>query len=85
MIFELILYLTFGVTLVYGFYKWSTINKDYFTPRNLKVVKFPFSSGNVLSLLAQRNRPKDFLDDIYYQFPDEKYVFLDADGKKKRN
>ena len=72
---ELIFY-TFvgGLVLIYAFYKWATVNKDYFSKRHMKQLDPTFLVGNTFGLFAKRYVPTYFIDSIYYRFPNEKYV-----------
>lgn len=60
--------------LFYIFYKWATVNNDYFAKRHMKYLEPRFLVGNTLGLLTLQYIPLDFFDSIYYRFPNEKYV-----------
>lgn len=71
---ESIFYILISVTVCYAFYKWATINNNYFEKRNLKHLKPKFLFGNTIGLFMNRYRPADFVNSIYYRFPKEKCV-----------
>ena len=74
---ELIFYTLFGgIVLIYAFYKWATVNKDYFSKRRIKQLEPTFLVGNTFGLFANRYDPTEFFDSIYYRFSKEKYVYL---------
>lgn len=70
---ELIYYVL--VSAIYAFYKWATVNKDYFSTRGISHLKPKFLIGNTFGLLSKQYKPTEFLDSIYYRFPNEKYVY----------
>lgn len=73
---ELIFYTLIGVTVCYTFYKWATINNEYFTKRNLKHIKPRFLFGNTIGLFTNRYTPADYTNSIYVRFPKEKFVIF---------
>lgn len=75
MFLEYLLFLIFGVICVYAVHKWATINKDYFVIRKIKALKPVFLFGNTGGLFTKQYRPIDFMDSIYYELPNEKYVY----------
>lgn len=75
MCFELYLfYISVSGILFYAFYKWATVNKDYFTKRRMKQLQPLFLVGNTFGFFAKRYVPTEFFDSIYYRFPNEKYA-----------
>lgn len=60
--------------MCYAFYKWATINNNYFEKRNLKHLKPNFLFGNTIGLFMNRYRPADYINSIYNRFPNEKFV-----------
>lgn len=75
MIWEFLLYLIFGAPyLVYVFYKWASANNEYFVGRKLKALKPVFLLGNTGGLFTKQYRPNEWMDSIYYKYPEEKYV-----------
>lgn len=62
--FELLL---FVLLISYLFYKWATINNDFFSQRNVKHLKPKFlvgnNEGNITSI--------DFAMKVYESYPDE--------------
>lgn len=71
---DLLLYAFVGGILLYAFHKWATVNEDYFAKRKMKYLDPKFLVGNTLGLFTLRYIPSEFLDSIYYRFPNEKYV-----------
>lgn len=71
MMFEILSYTLIGVTLIYAFYKWVTINKNYFAIRKIKALEPVFFFGNTGGLFQHQYRPNDYLDIIYYAHPNE--------------
>lgn len=67
--------LLFGTAIAYYLYKWSTKNKDYFVERNLKSMKQKFPIGNTMGLFLNQYTPSGFMDKLYYEYPNEKYVY----------
>lgn len=74
MLLDLLLYAVVSGILFYVFYKWATVNRDYFSKRRMKQMTPTFLVGNTFGLFAKRHVPKDFIDSIYYRYPNEKYV-----------
>lgn len=60
--------------LLYAFYKWATLNNNYFDIRNIKHLEPKFLIGNATGLFFKRYAPRDFMEMLYYRFPKEKYV-----------
>lgn len=73
MLSELLFYTIISGTLFYLFYKWATVNKEYFVKRKLKHFEPKFLIGNMLGLFLKQHRPAEFMDSLYYRFPKEKY------------
>ncbi|XP_055297251.1 probable cytochrome P450 9f2 [Sitodiplosis mosellana] len=76
MLAELLFYAIISGTLFYIFYKWATINREYFVKRKLKHVEPNFLIGNLLGLFLKRHRPAEFMDSLYYRYPNEKLIGL---------
>lgn len=71
MIAELLL---FGVTLLlsYAFYKWATLNNDYFERRKIKYSKPSFLIGTTGSaFFGNRDTAAEFAQKLYDAFPNE--------------
>lgn len=75
---ELVFYALICVTVSYAFYKWATMNNDYFKERNLKYLKPKFLVGNTLGLFLNRYEPFNYINKIYFrkEFKNEKYEDL---------
>lgn len=76
MLSELLFYTLTSGTLFYVLYKWATKNREYFAKRNLKHLKPRFLIGNTTGLFLKRYTPENFIDQLYYSFPKEKYVSI---------
>lgn len=61
---------------LYAFYKWATVNSDYFAKKNLKHLKLNFLVGNTAGLFLKQYNLPEFFDSIYNRYPDEKYVYF---------
>lgn len=61
-------------TLSYIFYKWATLNENYFQKRNINYMQQKSLNGNTLGLFWRRYTPAEFFDSIYHRFSKEKYV-----------
>lgn len=72
---ELVFYGLIGGTLLYAFYKWATVNRDYFVKRKIKHLNPNFLIGNTSGLFFKRHTPADYMNSIYFRYPNEKYVF----------
>lgn len=55
----------------YAFYKWATINNDYFKKRNIKFKKPHFFVGNTGGKFSNKYNAADFSQILYQSFPDE--------------
>lgn len=60
--------------ILYAFYKWATINNDYFARRNIKYQKPTFLVGNNGGTLLNKYTAAEFVQLIYQSFPKEPYV-----------
>lgn len=58
--------LLFAILISYLFYKWATINNDFFKQRNIKHFKPKFLLGNLEDMPAT-----DFAQKYYQAFPEE--------------
>jgi hypothetical protein len=56
----------------YLFYKWGTSTFDYFEKRGIAFNKPKFLVGSRLGMILRQNTMIDFLNEIYYEFPNEK-------------
>lgn len=66
-------YFLLGIPLLYLFYKWATINKKYFANRNVKSLRNPLPIfGHTGGAFFGRHRFHEFVDSVYYQYPEEK-------------
>ena len=57
--------------IAFAFYKWATLNNDYFEIRNLKYMKPNFLVGNTGGLFFNRYTATGFAQKLYQAFPDE--------------
>lgn len=71
---EYIFYMLGSGTLLYVFYKWATVNNDYFVKRNIKHIKPTFLVGHTMGWLLRRYTPDEFMNWLYYYFPNERYT-----------
>lgn len=72
-------YLMLSVILMYYLYKYVTVHANYFFKQNLKFVKPRFLFGHTIWLILRQYTPANFIDSIYYSFPNEKYVLILSD------
>lgn len=70
MISELVL-LTAVVLILYSFYKWITLNDNYFQRQNVKHLKPRFLVGNTAGMYFNKIDPVEFGLQLYNAFPDE--------------
>lgn len=67
------LLLPLGISLIlYGIYKWITLNNDYFEKRGIQHMKPTFALGNTGAFFMRQYRSSDFMQNLYRQFPDKK-------------
>lgn len=57
--------------IAYAFYKWATVNNDFFEKRNVKYLKPNFLVGNTGGLFFNRYRAPEFAQKMYNAFPNE--------------
>lgn len=57
--------------IAFAFYKWATLNNDYFLKRNLKYLKPKFLVGNTGGLFLNKYTAPEFAQKLYKAFPDE--------------
>ncbi|XP_031624489.1 probable cytochrome P450 9f2 [Contarinia nasturtii] len=57
--------------LIYAFYKWATINNDFFERRNIKYMKPKFLVGNVSGTYINKYTGAEFANELYQAFPNE--------------
>lgn len=67
---ELLLILSFSLIL-YAFYKWATINNDYFERRNIKYMKPKFLVGNTGGAYVKKYTGAEYATRLYQAFPNE--------------
>lgn len=67
---ELVLAVAIG-SLAYAFYKWATINNDYFKRRGIKSMNPTFLIGNMSTQFLKRITAVEFAQQIYNRFPEE--------------
>lgn len=66
------IFLFVAIALVlYAFYKWATINNDFFKKRNLKYLTPKFLFGNTGGLFFNQYSGAEFCDMMYEAFPNE--------------
>lgn len=66
------LFLVASVSLIlYAFYKWATINNDFFERRNIKYKKPTFLIGNNIGASINKYTGAEFSHKLYQAFPDE--------------
>lgn len=70
MIGEILLFAAISL-ISYAFYKWATINNDFFEHRNIKFMKPKFLVGNTGGLFFNRYTAIAFAQKLYQAFPDE--------------
>lgn len=56
-----------------AFYKWATLNNDFFKKRNMKYIRPTFLFGSTGGLVFNQYTPPQFLQGIYEVFPNESY------------
>lgn len=60
--------------ILYGIYKYVTLNNDYFQKRGIVHMKPSFLFGNMGKFLFRRATPYEFANEIYTTFPRQKLV-----------
>lgn len=70
MLGEVVLFAALSL-IAYAFYKWATLNNDYFEKRNLKHMKPNFLIGNTAGLFFNKYTAVTFAQRLYQAFPDE--------------
>ncbi|XP_031627729.1 probable cytochrome P450 9f2 [Contarinia nasturtii] len=73
MLSDLLFHILIGIVL-YLFYKWATINNDYFVKRKILHLDSVFLVGNTFELFLMRSYPAKWLESVYYRFPKEKII-----------
>lgn len=62
-----------GIALiVYAFYKWATLNDNYWAEKNVKFLKPYFLVGNTGGFWTNRYNIYDYISMLYNSFPNEK-------------
>ncbi|XP_055306358.1 uncharacterized protein LOC129570685 [Sitodiplosis mosellana] len=93
MIGEILLFAAISL-ISYAFYKWATINNDFFERRNIKYLKPRFLVGNTGGLFFNKYTAAAFSQKLYQAFPDEsiygmfdfrvpQYILRDPEAIKK--
>lgn len=67
---ELVLFAAI-LLLSYAFYKWATLNNDYFERRNIKYMKPSFLIGSTGVAFSNKYSAVEFAQRLYNAFPDE--------------
>lgn len=67
---ELLLLVAFSV-FSYAFYKWATLNDDYFEKRNIKHLKPKFLIGNTGEQYVKKATFYSFTEKLYNEFSNE--------------
>lgn len=57
--------------ILYAFYKWATINNDYFERRNIKYMKPTFLIGNMIDVYLNKYTGAEYSYKLYKTFPNE--------------
>lgn len=57
--------------IAFAFYKWATVNNDYFEKRNIRFEKPTFFFGNSGGAYANKYTAPELGDKIYNAFPNE--------------
>lgn len=66
------LLLSTGLALfAYAFYKWATIQNDFFQKRNVKFLKPKFLIGNTGGMFSNQYTATEFAHMLYNSFPSE--------------
>lgn len=67
---ELLLFAAISL-IVYAFYKWATLNNDFFERRSVKYMKPSFFVGNTGGKFLCKYTATHFSKILYNAFPDE--------------
>lgn len=70
MIAEVLLSIVVGL-FSYAFYKWATLNNDYFEKRNIKFMKPKFLVGSFGGLFMNKYTATELAELFYEPFPNE--------------
>lgn len=70
MLGEVLLFVALSL-IAFAFYKWATLNNDYFEKRNVKCTKPSFLFGNSGSLFLNKYTATEFAQKLYQAFPEE--------------
>lgn len=73
--FSIILLLSAIALVAFAFFKWATLNNDYFLKKGVSFRKPAFLFGNATNILFKKLALVDYVNWHYNQFPDKKYVF----------
>lgn len=64
--------LLIGIVLIaLAFYKWATLNNDFFERRNIKYVKPTFFIGSTAGVFFKKYTAVEFAQKVYQSFPNE--------------
>lgn len=69
--FDGLIFFVAFLLICYAFYKWATLNNDFFEQRNIKNVKPTFLIGNNAGSLFNKYTGAEFCKKLYQTFPDE--------------
>lgn len=69
--FSALFLLAIVALLFYAFYKWVTINNDFFKRRNIKYMKPKFLIGNNVGVYFNQYTAAEFSEKLYQEFPNE--------------
>ncbi|KAJ6640760.1 putative cytochrome P450 9f2 [Pseudolycoriella hygida] len=72
---DLLIWIAISLVL-YGIYKYITINNDYFQKRGIVHIKPTFLFGTMASFILNRESVYDFSNNIYRKFPRQKVIGL---------
>lgn len=70
MVVELLIFAAISLFII-AFYKWATLNNDFFERRNLKYMKPTFLFGNTAGVFLEKYDAGEFSQMMYQAFPDE--------------
>jgi hypothetical protein len=68
---ELLLWAAIGL-FVYAFYKWATLNNNYFLKKGVKYVEPYFLLGTSTTMVTRHLSMPEYVKMLYNQFPKEK-------------
>lgn len=74
--FSIILLFSAISLLGYAFYKWATLNNDYFLKKGVAFKKPTFLLGSSGKMMLRKLPIADYVKWQYNLFPDKKYVLI---------